>query len=208
MDDGVNLKNPWTIDNLDEYLFYCCPQCDHKSKSKPGFIDHALETHPEAKDQIKDCYAIKREEVTPSECNVVEKTNDVSSEEWETNAHIKNEHLVDQAFHNHANAIDNENEMDLEMETWDANDEQITEPTESAKPAKICNDATESKQRLFFDVNITKDPTNGVDLDIVDAYNKAYERALFGSICKVQVKAPKEKRAETEDGKGILSFLI
>ena len=54
MDDYANLKNPWSFDNIDEYLFYCCPQCDHRYKSKPSFVLHAFESHPESKERIKD----------------------------------------------------------------------------------------------------------------------------------------------------------
>ena len=42
--------NPWTVPDLDEYLYYCCPQCDTKCKTKPLFIDHACNTHPEARE--------------------------------------------------------------------------------------------------------------------------------------------------------------
>ena len=31
------MANPWSIE-LDEYLYYCCPQCDEKCKTKPQFI--------------------------------------------------------------------------------------------------------------------------------------------------------------------------
>jgi hypothetical protein len=39
--------NPWSVDHVDEFLFYCCPQCDHKYKSKNLFVDHAFLNHPE-----------------------------------------------------------------------------------------------------------------------------------------------------------------
>ena len=42
------MTNPWSIE-LDEYLYYCCPQCDEKCKTKPQFIDHACSTHPGAR---------------------------------------------------------------------------------------------------------------------------------------------------------------
>lgn len=54
-------ENPWSVVNLDIYLFYCCPQCDHKSKDKPNFVSHAHSCHPESKEAIIDS-AIKIEE--------------------------------------------------------------------------------------------------------------------------------------------------
>ena len=50
MNDSDPLQNPWQVENLDEYLFYCCPECDHKCKTKPLFIDHACQYHPDAKE--------------------------------------------------------------------------------------------------------------------------------------------------------------
>ena len=43
-------QSPWKVENLDEYLFYCCPECDHKTKTKSLFIDHACKVHEGAKE--------------------------------------------------------------------------------------------------------------------------------------------------------------
>lgn len=40
--------NPWSVEDLDEFLFYCCPECDEKCVSKETFLNHALELHPHA----------------------------------------------------------------------------------------------------------------------------------------------------------------
>ena len=50
MDGSEQIQNPWKVENLDEYLYYVCPECDHKSKTKYLFIDHACEQHPNAKE--------------------------------------------------------------------------------------------------------------------------------------------------------------
>ena len=34
--------NPWIVNNLDEFLFFCCPECDTQSPNKALFINHAL----------------------------------------------------------------------------------------------------------------------------------------------------------------------
>ena len=45
--EEVDLKhNPWTVSNIDEFLFYNCPECDNKTQSKATFINHAYLTHP------------------------------------------------------------------------------------------------------------------------------------------------------------------
>ena len=38
--------NPWSMENIEEFLFYCCPKCDHKYKAPQSFLDHALLSHP------------------------------------------------------------------------------------------------------------------------------------------------------------------
>ena len=39
----------WSVSTLEEFLQFCCPECDVKEKSKNKFINHALHFHPEAK---------------------------------------------------------------------------------------------------------------------------------------------------------------
>ena len=38
--------NPWIVANLDEFLFFCCPECDTKSPTRAMFVNHALIAHP------------------------------------------------------------------------------------------------------------------------------------------------------------------
>ena len=44
--------NPWIVTNLDEFLFFCCPECDSQSPNKALFINHALIEHPKAREII------------------------------------------------------------------------------------------------------------------------------------------------------------
>ena len=37
---------PWCVGSLEEFLFYCCPECDCKSSSEKLFLSHALGNHP------------------------------------------------------------------------------------------------------------------------------------------------------------------
>ena len=38
--------SPWDVSDLDDFLFYCCPECEAKSSSKSMFVHHALSKHP------------------------------------------------------------------------------------------------------------------------------------------------------------------
>ena len=38
--------NPWLVTNLEDFLYYNCPECDNKTQSKAVFINHAYLNHP------------------------------------------------------------------------------------------------------------------------------------------------------------------
>ena len=44
----MDSTNPWAVDDIDEFLHYCCPQCNVKNKSKSDFLLHAQDQHPES----------------------------------------------------------------------------------------------------------------------------------------------------------------
>ena len=39
--NGIN-NNPWLIGTLDDFLYYCCPECDQRNHTKELFVQHAL----------------------------------------------------------------------------------------------------------------------------------------------------------------------
>ena len=45
-------ENPWQVQNLEEFLYYCCPECDVKSKDTQSFIEHALTNHEQAQQLV------------------------------------------------------------------------------------------------------------------------------------------------------------
>ena len=49
-DDLKSEINPWASKDLKEFLFYNCPECEYRASFEPDFYDHALSTHPNAKD--------------------------------------------------------------------------------------------------------------------------------------------------------------
>ena len=46
-------KNPWDVPSLDEYLFYCCPECELKTKEYEIFYNHAVIIHELAKQTLQ-----------------------------------------------------------------------------------------------------------------------------------------------------------
>ena len=45
-------NHPWAVSNLEEFHFYCCPECDLKEHAKDKFVKHALEHHSESKHHL------------------------------------------------------------------------------------------------------------------------------------------------------------
>ena len=44
--------NPWQVQSIDEFLFYCCPECDTKVKDSKDFVIHALVRHEDARGSL------------------------------------------------------------------------------------------------------------------------------------------------------------
>ena len=40
------LECPWNVESLEDFLYYCCPECPEKNQNRNGFLCHALEYHP------------------------------------------------------------------------------------------------------------------------------------------------------------------
>ena len=41
----MGTQNPWAVENVEAFSFYCCPECDFKSKDSNHFKRHAMESH-------------------------------------------------------------------------------------------------------------------------------------------------------------------
>ena len=48
----AELDNPWDVYNLDEFLYFCCPECEIKKPNRIEFVKHALSQHSKAKEII------------------------------------------------------------------------------------------------------------------------------------------------------------
>ena len=42
-------QNPWIVENIEAFNFYCCPECDFQSKDRDYFKRHAMESHKRSK---------------------------------------------------------------------------------------------------------------------------------------------------------------
>ena len=44
--------NPWSVPNIEDFLFFCCPECNTRDKLKDAFIQHGLDCHPDSKEDL------------------------------------------------------------------------------------------------------------------------------------------------------------
>ena len=54
--------NPWMVDQLEEFLYFCCPECNEKCQAKGSFLHHAILTHPNAELSLKKFQTLKIEQ--------------------------------------------------------------------------------------------------------------------------------------------------
>ena len=70
----------WEVESLEDFLYYCCPECDNRHPSREEFLEHALSIHKESnpylmkfsvKDELNDDFLIPDD----IEENCVEESN-------------------------------------------------------------------------------------------------------------------------------------
>ena len=50
-----DILNPWNASSIFDFCYFCCPECDDKSKNKQDFVNHALAYHSEVSLNFNDC---------------------------------------------------------------------------------------------------------------------------------------------------------
>ncbi len=46
MDAPQTMPNPWEVNNVQDFCFYCCPECTFRSHKVVPFQEHAIASHP------------------------------------------------------------------------------------------------------------------------------------------------------------------
>ena len=46
--------NPWSVKSIEEFHFYCCPECTERVQTRESFVRHALEQHPKSKEFLEE----------------------------------------------------------------------------------------------------------------------------------------------------------
>ena len=94
--------NPWNVTSLDDFLYYCCPECDTKTVTKSEFIGHAVNNHPRSQDIIDSLEGKGSKAVTDIENNVIHHESDVIDETMdigETKPELTNSNFITKVKH-------------------------------------------------------------------------------------------------------------
>ena len=124
--DGICSDNPWAVE-IENFLHFCCPECDTKDKNRETFIQHALENHPRAIDYLlkqelcTENYTIAHDPLNSNELNVSQESPikneiDVKSENEEyvdVESKLEVDDILDDGY---------EEQLDFEEESNGAND--------------------------------------------------------------------------------------
>ena len=82
--------NPWQVTSKDDFLFYCCPECDMKSKDYEHLYEHAIKSHDLAKETlVSHSVTIKEEEHKDDDTEVNEFVETFIDEEEEPEVKVR-----------------------------------------------------------------------------------------------------------------------
>lgn len=117
-------SNPWDVDSLEAFTFFCCPECDYKSRESMLFEGHALKNHP-----MSFTFFGGQEEDY-----LEEDSDDKSRLYFDSENYIKSEPMDD--YHHHlaeesSLKDDEENKIDIKKEF----DQQKTPSKKESKPS-------------------------------------------------------------------------
>ena len=141
-------QNPWlAAATLDEFLYYCCPECELKTKDHNHFYNHALQIHDKAKfafdieqtqDKVKD----------ETKLEVIEESKD-----FEFKAELLNDSLDDPKDDSMNDSKDDSMNDSISDPISDSKDESINEPDddpETLVPKKRKKCSKDSKTQCYF----------------------------------------------------------
>ena len=114
----MEVNDPWNVDTLEEFLYYCCPECkDQRMQCKEDFIKHALDKHPKSKISFSKMLLVKKEnsieldhgksidiQTFETACDIEYLVKSENNEDWHNNSKTINHLKKEQLFENKVQA--------------------------------------------------------------------------------------------------------
>ena len=94
-------SNPWLVESIEAFSFYCCPECVFRSKDESNFQRHALQTHSQSNslfnnyDNKMDVDDIKQEEQIEVKPDLANSDSDSNREDIANEDDFKDSELLD-----------------------------------------------------------------------------------------------------------------
>ena len=116
--------SPWSVDNLEEFIFYCCPECEEKNCDRELFLQHAFDNHPHSQEYLQH-FQVKEEALDENDYIVKEEEDEeyYENEEIDHNNQEETQMPVDDFYFS-----DNFNENTVVMGRVYPNPRHFTEP--------------------------------------------------------------------------------
>ena len=173
-------RNPWAVENIEAFSFYCCPECDFKSKDGDHFERHALESHNKSKAFFIMTNDKKSENNEKSECMEVkteskfqDKTEEGSEDFFASENRVKEESMSESDGEDFVRLNDDEAQKLIHgpdyttQEDLDKFDDQKLEEIKTFDGDNYENitDAAEASDGKTFEI-INKELENFIDHDV------------------------------------------
>ena len=149
-------SNPWIIKNLEEFLYYCCPECDNKNQSKNNFINHVLSFHPMAKQYLETIESLKienlsdciDEENVENECDIDDFVKSENNEQPVKNYTCNFCNISFCTFKEHWDWHNSGTKQDVKTEPSIENEDQYDDNIVQEDPKEISNPTQEIRRKV------------------------------------------------------------
>ena len=55
------ISNPWMVQSIQDFNFFCCPECVYRTKEEISFQAHAIQNHEQSKNFFHNSIQVKKE---------------------------------------------------------------------------------------------------------------------------------------------------
>ena len=105
--------NPWQVDNIQEFYFLKCPECDFMHKDESDFQNHAVENHPLSVTFFGDIDMTIEKIGIFDDCNEENESNNALNAVKEEILDTRNDHEMDEQIFPIENEVKQDNIYDV-----------------------------------------------------------------------------------------------
>ena len=197
-----SVSNPWNVPSIQDFLFFCCPECDSKVKNSQDFINHALLLHEDAKDSVSIRNEIRNIEI---KINDNKRENDQIKEPVKISIlKRKLEEDPEFTFDTKVQKLESTKDQDLEENELFDDEDWLDEP-EGIFICDSCEKIFESKMEMDNHLQHMHNTSTSVDKTEIPYEEKTISVSSkmrtrnFCYICKLQFEGNKEYKRHIEE---------